>query len=53
MAFRATRALNSVKILVVDSYARASRDGFLEYGLPLAGHLYRYVRSRSDIDVES
>jgi len=41
MAFRATaRASGAVKILVVDSYARSSRDGFLEYGLPLAGHLY-------------
>jgi len=34
------RAVQSVRILVVDSYAKSSRDGFLETGLPMAGVLY-------------
>eukprot|EP00658_Telonema_sp_P-2_P032261 TRINITY_DN23934_c0_g1_i1.p1 TRINITY_DN23934_c0_g1~~TRINITY_DN23934_c0_g1_i1.p1 ORF type:complete len:292 (-),score=68.40 TRINITY_DN23934_c0_g1_i1:290-1165(-) len=33
-------AMSRVRILVVDSYAKASRDGFLDFNMPLAGHLY-------------
>eukprot|EP00656_Telonema_subtile_P020578 TRINITY_DN2167_c0_g1_i3.p1 TRINITY_DN2167_c0_g1~~TRINITY_DN2167_c0_g1_i3.p1 ORF type:complete len:303 (+),score=73.10 TRINITY_DN2167_c0_g1_i3:148-1056(+) len=35
-----TAAATPTRILVVDSYAKSSRDGFLEFGMPLAGNLY-------------
>jgi len=46
MAVRATTRLfsraatNPTRILVVDSYAKSSRDGFGDFNMPLAGHLY-------------